>query len=155
MASAFRELVRVLKKGAPLTLVFQNTDPAVWAAIQQGIGDAGFDVLGAETLHKAQPSFKGVKAQEEGEQVAATDVVLLLRTGRTTKPSATSASGRDVIWRAIDAELKEVGSGSSRRRSIGHFPTHDITFESVEGLIREKGALDRVSTPEVSVDVAP
>ena len=168
MASAFRELVRVLKKGAPLTLVFQNTDPTVWTAIQQGIGEAGFDVLGAETLHKAQPSFKGVKAQEEGEQVAATDVVLLLRSGRTTRPAATSASIRAVIWRAIEAELKEVGSGSSRRQSIGHLyavavaaalgahlPTHDVTFESVEALIRENGALHRESIAEVSVDVAP
>jgi len=168
MGNAFRELIRVLKKGAPATLVFQNTDHAVWAAIEQAIGEAGFVVLGAETLHKAQPSFKGVKAQEEGEQVAATDVVLLLRSGRATQPSATNVSVWDVIWRAIEAELNQVGSHTSRRRSIGHLyavavaaaigahlPTQEVTFESVEVLLRERGAIDRVSPSEVSADVAP
>jgi len=168
MTNAFRELGRVLKRGVPLTLVFQNTDPAVWAVIDQGLAEAGFDVLGAETLHKAQPSFKGVKAQEEGEQVAPTDVVLLLRSGGPVKPSGPRASVRDVIWRAIEAELNNVGSGSSRRRSIGHLyaiavaaalgarlPTDEVTFASVEALIREKGALDQLSTSKVSANVAP
>lgn len=168
MGNAFRELVRVLKKGASATLVFQNTDPAVWAAIQEGIDDAGFVVIGAETLHKAQPSFKGVKAQEEGEHVAATDVVLLLRSGPATKRSAPIVSLWDVLWRAIELELNQVGSGSTRRRSIGHLyavavaaavgaglPTHEVTFENLEGLLRERGALDRISPLEVSADVAP
>lgn len=168
MATAFSELRRVLKEAAPATLVFQNTDPAVWVAVQEAISDTGFVVLGAETLHKTQPSFKGVKAQEEGEQVAATDVVLLLRSGGASRTSASKESVWDVIWRALAVELDRVGDRTGRRRSIPHLyavafaaavaaslPTQEITFESIERLLLERGALNRVSHAEVSANVAP
>jgi hypothetical protein len=42
MTGSMREIFRVLKPGAWATLVFHNTDPAIWRAIQSAAESAGF-----------------------------------------------------------------------------------------------------------------
>jgi 16S rRNA G966 N2-methylase RsmD len=149
MAGAFKELRRVLKLDGRATMVFQNTDPKVWSAVQEAIGVSGLVVESAETLHKAQPSFKGVKAQQEGERVAATDVVLHLRSGR--RPQTKRPPVWDLVWPAVLRELEVVDTAEVRRRSTGHLyavavaaavgaglPTSEITFELLESRLRER-----------------
>jgi 16S rRNA G966 N2-methylase RsmD/predicted RNA-binding Zn-ribbon protein involved in translation (DUF1610 family) len=76
LEGSFAEIRRVLKSDGRVTVVFQATDEAVWAAIMHAAEDAGLFVADASTLHKGQPSFKQIKGTQEGERVAHTDVVL-------------------------------------------------------------------------------
>jgi len=119
MLQAFNEIGRVLKPERYATMVFQNTDPVVWEAILSALAEAGLVIEDAATLHKAQPSFKGVKAQLEGERVAATDIVLTLRRG----PNGSHLNG-SATWGAIDealrSELNRASDATGRMRSIGH-----------------------------------
>jgi hypothetical protein len=168
MTASFREIRRVLRPGAPASVVFQNTDPAVWEAVQLAIRSSGFEIVAADTLHKSQPSFKGVKAQQEGEQVAATDVVLQLKSGRTPRGKVMSRPMRDIVWPALLSELEQVGQSDARRRSTAHLyavavaaaltagvPGTEITFAWLEGTLLERCVFDDGWRLEVPASVSP
>jgi hypothetical protein len=58
MLRAFRELFRVLKPGRWITVAFHNSKNAVWNAIQEALGHAGFVVADVRTLDKGQGTYK-------------------------------------------------------------------------------------------------
>lgn len=60
MYQAFREYHRVLKPGRWMTVVFHNSNNAVWNAIQQAILQAGFIVADVRMLDKQQKSYRQV-----------------------------------------------------------------------------------------------
>jgi hypothetical protein len=60
MRSCFREYARVLKPGRWMTVVFSNSSNAVWRAIQEALGTAGFVVADVRTLDKEQGSYRQV-----------------------------------------------------------------------------------------------
>lgn len=126
LGEAFAEVARVLKPEGLTTVVFQASDPKVWAAVQGAARGAGLALVDATTLDKGQPSFKQVKGMR-GEQVATADVVLTLRKGKeiASTPVATPleaahraildtlAAGREAttgrIFAAVNAQLLRQG----------------------------------------------
>lgn len=60
MASCFREYFRVLKPGRWMTVVFSNTQAAVWNSLQTAMQEAGFVVANVSALDKQQGSFKAI-----------------------------------------------------------------------------------------------
>lgn len=120
MSRSFAEIRRCLRPGGMATVVFQNTDEAVWRAIQDAALDAGLHLLAATTLHKSQPSFKGIKAAQDGERVAASDVVLTLSsTNRRDVRAVATVSDADLVVR--EALTRELQSASTDRlRSPAH-----------------------------------
>lgn len=60
MTSAMREYFRVLKPGRWITVVFSNSKNAVWRALQEAIGGAGFVIADVRSLDKQERSFKQV-----------------------------------------------------------------------------------------------
>jgi len=60
MQGCFEEYHRVLKPGRWMTVVFSNSKNAVWRALQEAMGAAGFVVADVRTLDKKQLSFKQV-----------------------------------------------------------------------------------------------
>lgn len=58
MRSCFNEYARVLKPGRWMTVVFSNSSNAVWRAIQEALGTAGFVVADVRTLDKKHGSFR-------------------------------------------------------------------------------------------------
>lgn len=60
MRACFSEYARVLKPGRWITIVFSNSKNAIWHAIQEALGSAGFVVADVRTLDKKQGSFKQV-----------------------------------------------------------------------------------------------
>jgi hypothetical protein len=60
MRRCFEEYHRVLKPGRWMTVVFSNASNAVWRAIQEAMGTAGFVVADVRTLDKQQGSFRQV-----------------------------------------------------------------------------------------------
>jgi DNA modification methylase len=60
MRRCFSEYARVLKPGRWMTVVFSNSSNAVWRAIQEAMGTAGFVVADVRTLDKQQGSYRQV-----------------------------------------------------------------------------------------------
>ncbi|MBF0308896.1 MAG: DNA methylase [Magnetococcales bacterium] len=60
MRRCFTEYCRVLKPGRWMTVVFHNSKNAVWNAIQEAMGRAGFIVADVRTLDKQQGSYRQV-----------------------------------------------------------------------------------------------
>jgi hypothetical protein len=60
MRSSFEEYARVLKPGRWMTVVFSNSSNAVWRAIQEALGTAGFVVADVRTLDKQMGSYRQV-----------------------------------------------------------------------------------------------
>lgn len=60
MRECFAEYARVLKPGRWMTVVFSNSANAVWRAIQEALGTAGFVVADVRTLDKQQGSYRQV-----------------------------------------------------------------------------------------------
>jgi hypothetical protein len=79
MTQSLSEANRVLKRNAHATLVFHNTDPAVWRAIQNAAHASGFSIENASTLNRKQQSHKGYKGRSDSEEVAHFDVIMSLR----------------------------------------------------------------------------
>lgn len=79
MTDSLKEMHRVLKENGWVTLVFHNTDPAIWRAIQESAEAAGFELHDADSLARKQQSHKGYKGRSGEENVAHFDVVMNLR----------------------------------------------------------------------------
>lgn len=79
MAHSMKEIARVLKPGGWATVVFHNTDAAVWEAIRDAASNAGFEFHEAASLNRKQQSHKGYKGRSGVEDVAHFDVVFNLR----------------------------------------------------------------------------
>lgn len=60
MGECFTEYFRVLKPGRWMTVVFSNTQAAVWNGLQTAMQQAGFVVANVSALDKQQGSFKAV-----------------------------------------------------------------------------------------------
>lgn len=60
MRQCFEEYFRALKPGRWMTVVFSNSSNAVWRAIQEAMGIAGFVVADVRTLDKQQGSYRQV-----------------------------------------------------------------------------------------------
>jgi hypothetical protein len=60
MSACFSEYYRVLKPGHWMTVVFSNTQAAVWNSLQTALQEAGFVVANVSALDKMQGSFKSV-----------------------------------------------------------------------------------------------
>lgn len=79
MTAALIETGRVLKPGRWASVMFHNTDPEVWRAFQDAAEDAGFEVVGATGLNRAELSMKGYKGLSDLESVAHHDVIVSMR----------------------------------------------------------------------------
>jgi DNA modification methylase len=62
MRQAFREIRRVLRPGRWVTVVFHNSQDAVWRAIQQAMGEAGLVVSQVSVLEKKHGTYNQVTA---------------------------------------------------------------------------------------------
>lgn len=141
MARSLAEVRRCLRADGVITMVFQNTDGTVWQAIRDATHDAGLAIIGATTLHKTQPSFKGIKGSQSGERVAASDVVLTLSgTARATRAGTSPSDAETVIRRALEETVAtESGPGKS-----GHLYAVALSALIHAGLSTEGWDFDRV-----------
>ena len=144
MAKSFDEIRRVLRPDALATIVFQNTDAAVWQAIRDAALDSGLHLVSATTMHKSQPSFKGIKAMQEGERVAATDVVMTFSTTARDNIGVTAAEDAEaVVVAAIEQDLARVGT--ERVREVGHLYAVAMGALVNAGITTEGWTFDRIA----------
>ncbi|MDR6770765.1 DNA methyltransferase [Azospirillum sp. BE72] len=103
MAACFAEYFRVLKPGRWITVVFHNSYNAVWNAIQEAMGRAGFVVASVLTLDKKQRSYR-----QETSHTVKNDLVI-----NAYKPSPAMLSrfdrakgSPDSVWTFIEEQLR-------------------------------------------------
>ena len=104
MAASFGEVVRVLKPEAWASVMFHNSDDAVWSSLERALESAGLKLESAIAFDKSQPSFKGVKQITNQERVSSFDLVLHLRPQGKGKKKA---RGLDDLSAANQAEILE------------------------------------------------
>ena len=141
MSASLAEIFRVLKPGAWATLVFHNTDPQVWRAIQSAAEHAGFQIDGAGSLDRKQQSHKGYKGRAEVESVAHFDVIMSMRKKKTRAGKPKDAGKRltphqlvlDAFTGLPDAErsVQRVHSEILQRLARNGGDLGSVSFEDV------------------------
>ena len=117
MATSFSEVARVLKPRAWASVMFHNSDDAVWSALERALESADLQLESAIAFDKTQPSFKGIKQITDQERVSSFDLVLHLRAAKSGKrrnsPGA-KAFPRESLVAAVAAHLT---AATPRRRT--------------------------------------
>ena len=107
ISAALAEISRVLKPGGWATIVFHNTDAAVWQAIKDAALSNGFEFHEASSLDRKQQSHKGYKGRGGEEDVAHFDVIFNLRKAMIAKRKPLSKIKRnrpEALRRLRDAD---------------------------------------------------
>jgi len=141
MAASLREVHRVLKPKAWATLVFHNTDPAVWRAIQNAAEAAGFTIDDAGALDRKQQSHKGYKGRSESEDVAHFDVIMSMRKRVSARPRKVTKSKEPAIEDIVKAAWQSLPLSS---RTVQR-----VHSEVIQLLARSGRKLDEVRFEDV------
>jgi 16S rRNA G966 N2-methylase RsmD len=105
MRSAFTEYYRVLKPGRWITVVFSNSSNAIWRAIQEAMGMAGFIIADVRTLDKQQGTFNQVL----GISVKQDLVISAYRpSGALEKQFSIGQSSPEAAWAFVSEHLLHV-----------------------------------------------
>jgi hypothetical protein len=105
MRQCFEEYVRVLKPGRWVTVVFSNASNAVWRAIQEAMGLAGFVIADVRTLDKQQGSYRQVTSSAmKQDLVISAYKPAELTTARLQLEAGTQGSA----WTFVDEHLTNV-----------------------------------------------
>lgn len=115
MSAAIAEMSRVLKPGHYATIVFNNSDGAVFEVIKRAVSQAGFTIENMLILDKVQKSFKQIVG-DRGEQ----DVV-----------------GMDVLFNLLKPAVAAVGA-----RHGDHDLEHQVTDAVREHLVSLPGRIE-------------
>lgn len=105
MRDCFKEYCRVLKPGRWMTVVFSNNNNAVWRAIQEAMGTAGFVVADVRTLDKKQGTFN----QVAGHTVKQDLIISAYKPTEVLEKSfELSHVGADSAWAFVKEHLRNV-----------------------------------------------
>ena len=140
MTKSMREIFRVLKPGGWATLVFHNTDPAIWRAIQSAAESAGFQIEDAGALDRKQQSHKGYKGREEKEGVAHFDVIMSMR--KRTAPATR-------VRRTVETSAKQLVLDAFKALPADSRSVQRVHSEVIQRLARDGHDLDAVSFDDV------
>lgn len=106
MIQCFREYFRVLKPGHWMTVEFHNSKNAVWNAIQEGLGRAGFIIADVRTLDKQQSSYTQIKNTSAVKQ----DLVISAYKPRESfaRNFQLKAGSEDTAWTFVQQHLSNL-----------------------------------------------
>lgn len=106
MADCFTEYFRLLKPGRWMTVVFSNTQAAVWNSLQTAMQEAGFVVANVSALDKQQGSFKAVTTAVAVKQ----DLVISAYkpNGGLEQRFAEHGATSDSAWDFVQTHLKQL-----------------------------------------------
>jgi hypothetical protein len=103
MRRCFEEYHRLLKPGRWMTVVFSNSSNAVWRAIQEAMGTAGFIVADVRTLDKQQGSFRQVTSTAVKQDLV---ISAYKPTEALTRKLELGASSTEGAWAFVSEHLK-------------------------------------------------
>lgn len=127
MSSSFEQIARALKPGAWASVLFHNSDDAVWSSLERAIESADLHLESAVAFDKSQPSFKGIKQITDQERVSSFDLVLQLRAGvSVTRHPAIEIPDRD--QQIVEAIALHLISAPPRRRTTPYLHSFVMRF---------------------------
>jgi predicted RNA methylase len=141
MTASMQEVFRVLKPGAWATLVFHNTDPAIWRAIQSAAQKAGFQIEDAGALDRKQQSHKGYKGRAEEEDVAHFDVIMSMR--------KRIVSAKKAHRRTLEGTVKQFVLDAFKALPADERTVQRVHSEVIQRLARDGRDLGAVSFDDV------
>jgi hypothetical protein len=112
MRPCFEEYARVLKPGRWMTVVFSNSANAVWRAIQEALGTAGFVVADVRTLDKQQGSYRQVTSTAVKQDLV---ISAYKPTEALAKRFALETSSPERAWAFVTEHLGHVPVFSSAK----------------------------------------
>ncbi len=106
MVCAFQELFRILKPGRWITVAFHNSKNAVWNAIQEALGIAGFIIADVRVLDKGQGTYKQMTTAGAVKQ----DLVITAYrpNGGLERRFELEAGTEEGVWDFIRTHLKQL-----------------------------------------------
>jgi 16S rRNA G966 N2-methylase RsmD len=110
MRVCFGEYARVLKPGRWMTVVFSNSSNAVWRAIQEALGTAGFVVADVRTLDKQQGSYRQVTSSAVKQDLV---ISAYKPTEALSEKFALGTSSAEAAWAFVTEHLGHVPAFSS------------------------------------------
>ena len=117
LAGCFREAKRVVASDGRVSVVFHNSDDAVWTALLDAVEDAGLHQAEVSILDKGQRSQKGYKIRR-GELVPFYDLVMSFK---PTRQRAVRSNGAgDLALDAVAAHLERLDGGTSPKRQLDY-----------------------------------
>lgn len=117
LTDSFREAKRVVTGGGRISVVFHNSDDAVWTALLDAVEDAGLHQAEVSILDKGQRSQKGYKTRR-GELVPFYDLVMTFGAARRTVPRLNGAG--EMALEAVTAHLEGLDGKPSQTRHLDY-----------------------------------
>ena len=117
LTDSFREARRVVVKDGRVSVVFHNSDDAVWSALLDAVEDAGLRQAEVSILDKGQRSQKGYKVRR-GELVPFYDLVMTFDVTSRSTPRLNGAG--DIAVDAVTAHLESLERSTSPQRQLDY-----------------------------------
>ncbi|MCW2238224.1 site-specific DNA-methyltransferase [Azospirillum canadense] len=105
MRDCFAEYFRVLKPGRWMTVVFHNSQNAVWNAIQEALLSVGFIIADVRTLDKQQGSYRQVTSTAVKQDLV---ISAYKPSERFERSFEVKAGTDDGVWEFVDAHLGQL-----------------------------------------------
>lgn len=148
MADCFKEYFRVLKPGRWMTVVFSNTQAAVWNGLQTAMQEAGFVVANVSALDKRQGSFKAVTTAVAVKQ----DLVISAYkpNGGLEQRFAERGATTESAWDFVQTHLKQLPVVKMRDGELEYVAERDprILFDRMVAWFVRHGAPVPLSSQE-------
>jgi len=141
MTRAFAEMHRALKPGRWASVVFHNTDDAVWRAIQEGAQEAGFDVVNAMAFDKQQSTFNQVNMGKDS--AAGFDIVLNLHKPRRDGTNGRATPVTDVETKVVEAAATHLSGNPPAE----HRTTQFLHSFAIRQLLNANILIEKVTIP--------
>ena len=105
MADCLREVYRILKPGRWVTVEFHNSKNAVWTAIQEAMGRAGFIIADVSILDKGMKTKKQMNAKAVDKDLV---ISAYKPNGGLEKRFQLEAGTEDGVWDFIKTHLRQL-----------------------------------------------
>ena len=117
LTESFLEAKRVVVKDGRVSIVFHNSDDAVWTALLDAVEDSGLRQVEVSILDKGQRSQKGYKVRR-GELVPFYDLVMTFDVAGHRVPRLNGAG--DLAVDAVAAHLEGIVGDNSPKRHLDY-----------------------------------
>jgi len=128
LTDSFRETKRVVVKDGRVSIVFHNSDDAVWSALLDAVEDAGLRQAEVSILDKGQRSQKGYKVRR-GELVPFYDLIMTFDVSARGTPRLNGAG--DLAVDAVTAHLESLERSTSPQRQLDYL--YSVAVSAVIG----------------------
>lgn len=132
LSEAFAEAKRIVDPSGRVSIVFHNSDDAVWSALLDAVETAGLHQAEVSILDKGQRSQKGYKIRH-GQLVPFYDLVMTFTPTTNGVPKLNGAG--DIAINVVQDHLRELnGSSSAAFRNLDY-----LYSVAVAGVVRSGG----------------